>query len=82
MANYFSKRLPVDNGTLGPVSEQLDPEPLDDTVTLHLPDQGPVPHKSLLDEQKAIIWLRNLSEVLPVVLVHHRAFLDAMFYCS
>jgi hypothetical protein len=47
-------------------SKRHDPEPLDDI-------QGPVPPKPLLDEQKAIVWLRKLSEVLPVVLTHHRA---------
>jgi len=75
--NYFSKRS-LDGGTQGPVPEQLDPEPLDDIVTLHLPDQGPVPRKPLLDEQKAFVWLRKLSEVLPVVLTHHRAFSGAL----
>ena len=70
VANYFSKRPPA--------PEQLDPEPLDDIVTLRLPVQGPVPRKPLLDEQKAIVWLRKLSEVLPVVLTHHRAFSGAL----
>lgn len=77
-SNYFSKRFPVDGGTQGTVSEQLDLEPLDDIVTLHLPDQGPAPRKPLLDEQKAVLWLRKLSEVLPVVLTHHRAFSEAL----
>lgn len=78
VGNYFSKSPPIDGGTLGPVPEQLDPGPLDDIVTLHLPDQGPVPCKPLLDEQKAIVWLRKLSGVLPVVLTHHRAFSGAL----
>jgi len=76
--NYFSKSPPVNGRTQGPAPEQLDPEPLDDIVTLHLPDQGPVPRKPLLDEQKAIVWLRKLSEVLPVVLTHHGAFSGAL----
>jgi hypothetical protein len=75
VVNYFSKRLPVDGvRTKGPAPEQLDPEPLDEI-------QGPVPRiarKPQLDEQKAIVWLRKLSEVLPVVLTHHRAFLGAL----
>lgn len=71
VVNYFSERLPVDGGTKGPVPEQLDPAPLDEI-------QGPVPHKPPLDEQKAIVWLRKLSEVLPVVLTHHCAFLGAL----
>ncbi len=77
VGNYFSKRLP-DGCTRGPVPERLDPEPLDNAVTLHLPDQGPVLRKPLLDEQKTIVWLRKLSEVLPVVLTHHRAFSGAL----
>lgn len=65
--NYFSRSSPV-GGT-----EQS----LDDVVNPHLPDQGPVPREPLLDEQKAFVWLRKLSEVLPVVLTHQRAFSDA-----
>jgi hypothetical protein len=73
VGNYFLKGPHVDGSTQGPVPEQLDPEPLpvDDI-------QGPVPRKPLLDEQKATVWLRKLSEVLPVVLTHHRAFLGAL----
>ena len=82
VGNYFSKRkrpsVRVDGGTRLPVPEQLDPESLDDVVTVHSPDQGPVPRKPLLDEKKAIIWLRKLSEVLPLVLTHHRAFSGAL----
>jgi hypothetical protein len=77
VGNYFSKRLSVDGGTWV-VPEHLDPKPLDDIVTPHLPDQGPVPRKPLLDEQKAIFWLRKLSEVLPLFLTHHRAFSGAL----
>ena len=67
VVNYFSKTPSVDGGTNGPATEQLDPEPL------HV-IQGPVPPMPLLDEQKAVAWLRKLSEVLPVFLTHHRAF--------
>jgi hypothetical protein len=80
VGNYFSRSPPVDGGTRGSVPEQLDPEPPDDIVTLHLLDQGPVPRKPSLDQQKAIVWLRKLSEVLPVVLTHHRAFSGSLFY--
>lgn len=72
--NYFSRSSPVGS------AEQSDFEPLDDIVNLQLPDQGLVPREPLLDEQKAIVWLRKLSEVLPVVLTHQRAFSDALCY--
>lgn len=77
-SNYFSKTPPVDGSTQGSVPEQLDLKPLNDVVTPYLPDQRSVPRKPLLDEEKAILWLRKLSEVLPVVLTHHRAFSDAL----
>ena len=77
VGNYFLKRVPVDGGTRVAI-QQLDPKSQDDIAALHLPDQGVVPHNPLLDEQKAIVWLRKLSEVLPPVLTHHRAFSGAL----
>jgi len=78
MDHYFSKSPPdinVQGGTQAPVQEQLDPGPLDNIVTPQLPNQSPVPPRPLLDEQKAIVWLRRLSGFLPVFLTHYRAFL-------
>jgi hypothetical protein len=85
VGNYFSKSPPVDGSTQEPVPKQPDPESPNDIVPLHFPDQGPVPRKPLLDEQKAIVWLRKLSEVLPAVLTHQRTFSGlffSMFYSS
>jgi hypothetical protein len=80
--NYFAKSplgINVDGETQKPESEQLVPGSLDDVVTPQLPDRALVPPRPTLDEQKAIIWLRKLSKVLPVFLTHHRAF-PAFFF--
>jgi hypothetical protein len=76
--NYFSESPPdadFDCDAREPEPEQPDPGP---SVTPQISDQSPVPRDPLLDGQKAIIWLRKLSEVLPIFLTHHRAFPDAL----
>ncbi len=79
---YFSKSpsgINVGGETQRPESERLVPGSHHDVVTPQLPDQDPVPPRPTLDEQKAILWLRKLSKVLPVFLTHHRAF-PAFFF--
>jgi hypothetical protein len=80
--NYFSESPPdVDFNfdAREPEPEQPDPGPL---VTPQFSDQSPVPCNAVLNGQKAIVWLRKLSEVLPVFLTHHREFSGALLCCS
>lgn len=67
----------VDLNPDAPLIVQPDPNPFGDIITPQYPDQSQVTRNPLLDK-KAIVWLRKLSEVLPVFLTHHRAFLDAL----
>jgi hypothetical protein len=78
--NYFSESPPhsdVDSDCVihcdlrESEPEQPDRGVFDDIVIPQFPNQRPVPRTYSLD---TIVWLRKLSEVLPVFLTHHREF--------
>ena len=70
----------ADNYFSSPESERLDPESYED-ITLLDPFRIPAqtPPDPLFLGRKTVVWLRKLSEVLPVFLTHHRTFLDVLF---
>ena len=77
--DYFSESPPdsdVDSDchVREPEFEQPDQGLFNDTVTPQFTTHRTVPLTHSLDRQKTIVWLRKLSEVLPVFLTHHRAF--------
>ena len=74
--SYFSENpqdVGSDRDAREPEPDQLDPEPFDEITSLH-PFRLPALHDPSLLGRKTVVWLRKLSEVLPVFLTHHRAF--------
>lgn len=83
--NYFSRSPSNDSDCVArePGPEQPDHGPFNDIVTQQFSDQHPFPRNHSLDRQKSTVWLRKLSEVLPVFLTHHRASPGVLscYYC-
>ena len=63
-----------------PEPDRPELEPSDNITSIH-PWRHPTVRDPFLLGRKTVVWLRNLREVLPVFLTHHRAFWGA-FLCS
>ena len=77
--SYFSEShqdVGSDCDAREPEPDHLEPEPFDDITPLY-PFQLPALQDPSLLGRKTVVWLRKLSEVLPVFLTHHRAFPSA-----